>query len=76
MTVMTSIQTTLTVRPDGTAVCRLPASVPAGDHSAVVTLKDDAPAKDSMAPLPLIEMPDWPADLSLHREDMYGDDGR
>ena len=34
------------------------------------------PTKREPLDFPVISVGQWPQDLSLHREDMYGDDGR
>jgi len=82
---MRTIETDITVAPDGKAVVelQLPATVSAGKHRAVVMV-DEAAVDDRLTTAkarPPIEMPvhdfgPWPADLSLRREDLYGDHGR
>jgi len=82
---MKTIETDITVMPDGKAVVelRLPFAISPGKHRAVVMV-DEGGADDrreaTIAQLP-VEMPihdfgPWPADLSLRREDLYGDHGR
>jgi hypothetical protein len=82
---MRTIETDITVAPDGKAVVelQLPATVSAGKHRAVVVL-DEGEADDRRTAAearPSVEMPihdfgPWPANLSLRREDLYGDHGR
>jgi hypothetical protein len=79
---MRSIQTTMQVLPDGTVRLGDSASLPPGDHQVVLTVLDneeqarqDQALRDFLAQPPL-ELGPWPADLSLRREDMYGDWGR
>jgi hypothetical protein len=40
------------------------------------TFTKATPMNEETADFPVIDIGPWPADLSLHREDMYGDDGR
>lgn len=35
-----------------------------------------APPREQALDFPVIHIADWPADLNLSREEMYGDDGR
>lgn len=79
---MRTIETTITVAADGRASIELPLPVPAGTHRAVVVL-DEAKPEDTLrktqtgsTDLPLHDLGPWPANLSLHREDMYDDCGR
>lgn len=63
---------------DGRLEAALPASVPAGDHEAVIVIDASEPAsgpKFDMAKFPVDDRP-WDESISLRREDMYGDDGR
>lgn len=75
---MKAIETTITVNPDGSAVVRLPDNVPAGEHAAVVVIEDHASGTVPRQPLnlPSHDVGPWPGNLSLRREDLYGDDGR
>jgi hypothetical protein len=79
---MRTIETNITVASDGRASIELPLPVPAGTHRAVVVLDeaklDEALCKSRIgsADLPLHDLGPWPANLSLHREDLYDDCGR
>ncbi|MBW4499019.1 MAG: hypothetical protein KME57_05450 [Scytonema hyalinum WJT4-NPBG1] len=80
---MKTIETIATVTADGKITVQLPPDIPAGEHRVVVMI-DEQPlpkkteAKEKRLPLdfPVIHVGSWPENLSLRREDMYGDDGR
>jgi hypothetical protein len=76
---MKAIEADITVTSDGRAFVNLPLSttIPPGTHRAVVMVDEG----DALVARPPIEMPvhdfgPWPENLSLHRKDLYGDDGR
>ncbi len=75
---MKTIQARIQVDPDHRATIQLPEDVAAGPYDIVVIL--DAPSGTPLARrplnLPTLDVGPWPADLSLRREDMYGDWGR
>ena len=79
---MTTIETAISVNPDGSAVLELqvPGSVPAGVHRAVVIVEEQTAAVRQHADVPLDLLPlqfeGWPNDCTFRREDLYGDDGR
>jgi hypothetical protein len=80
---MKTIETIATVTADGKITVQLPPDIPAGEHRVVVMI-DEQPlpkkteTKEKPLPLdfPVIHVGSWPENLSLRREDMYGDDGR
>ncbi len=78
---MTVITTRIQVAPDRTMSGRLPADVPPGEHVVVIQIAD-RPARQlpalafDAADLPTLDLGPWPEELSLRREEMYGDDGR
>jgi hypothetical protein len=80
---MKTIETIATVTADGKITVQLPPDIPAGEHRVVVMI-DEQPlpkkteTKEKRLPLdfPVIHVGSWPENLSLRREDMYGDDGR
>jgi len=75
---MRTIETTATITAEGTLTVQVPSDIPPGPHRIVVVI-DDQPDMPDTRPLhdfPVIHVGAWPADLSLRREDMYGDDGR
>ncbi len=76
---MRTIETTATIAADGTLTAKLPPDVAPGDHSVIIVI-DNAEVRRTAVkakpPFPVIDIGPWPDDLSLRREDMYGDDGR
>ena len=75
---MRTIETTATITAEGTLTVQVPPNIPPGPHRVVVWI-DDQPGLSEAHPLhdfPVIHVGAWPADLSLRREDMYGDEGR
>ncbi len=79
---MTVITTRITVSPDGRVAVATP--LPAGEHEAQVTLDVAGQGKGSADPrgapsrvlaLPVHDGP-WDDQVSLRREDLYGDRGR
>ncbi|MFC7051971.1 hypothetical protein ACFQI3_04630 [Hansschlegelia quercus] len=61
---------------DGRLEAKLPASVPSGEHEAVIVIDTaETPKPFDMSRFPIDDGP-WDGSISLRREDMYGDDGR
>ena len=76
---MTVINTRIIVTPEGAISTVTP--LPAGEHTATVTIQDRPARQLPVLPfdidaLPTIDLGPWPEEVSLRREDMYGDDGR
>ena len=70
---MTVITTRLAVGPDGSiSVADL---LPQGEYAAVITVPEPPASRRSILDLPVQHGP-WNDNVSLRREDMYGDDGR
>lgn len=75
---MKAIETHGIVHPDGQLSVRVPPDIAPGEHKVVVVIDEeptDRPQR-SITAFPVIDPGPWPADLSLKREDIYGDDGR
>ena len=75
---MKTIETTVTIAEDGTVTLRLPPEIPPGKRRVVLVI-DDQPIREqsaSLADFPVDEYGPWPENLSLQREDMYGEWGR
>ena len=74
---MTVVITRIQVAEDGTISGRAPAGqVPPGEHTAAITVAAPRPGKPfTMEDFPIHDEP-WDDSISLHREDMYDDDGR
>jgi hypothetical protein len=74
---VTQIRARIRVDPDHRISGIAPAAVPPGEHDVTITVgQRRSPEKRSrIADLPLHDIP-WDGSISLHREDIYGDDGR
>jgi hypothetical protein len=76
---MSVINTTVEVGPDRRIQLQAPADLPPGTYRVVVQIiEPPAPPGrvDIAANMPKWDPGPWPENLSLRREDMYGDDGR
>ena len=75
---MITIEAIATVTPEGKVTIQLPATIPPGSHKLVLVIDEQPVTLEKRPPLdfPVIHVNSYPADLSLRREDMYGDDGR
>ena len=79
---MRTIETAISVNPDGSAVIelQLPGNVSAGVHRAVVIVEEQPTAAGQQVNSPPNLLPltfaGWPKDCAFRREDLYGDDGR
>jgi hypothetical protein len=80
---MKTIETIATVTKDGRITAQLPLDIPEGEHQVVIVIDEKPLAekeerKEKKAPLnfPVHNCGLWPENLSLRREDMYGDWGR
>ena len=75
---MRTIETRGTVSPDGQLSVRVPADIPPGEHQVVVVIEEQTVARGNrpLPAFPVLDLGPWPGDLSLRREDLYGDDGR
>ena len=77
---MTVITTRITVTPEGAISAATP--LPVGEHVATITVHDRPGVQLPSLPfdvdaLPTHDFGPWPeGGVSLHREDLYGDDGR
>lgn len=74
---MASIRTRVRVDPDHRISGVAPDAVPVGEHEATITIaRVRAPKRRlKVDDLPTHDLP-WDGSVSLHREDIYGDDGR
>jgi len=78
---MNQIRTRVLVSPDHQITGTAPDDVPPGEHEAVITLpplpiRRKASKLFDVNALPVVDLGPWPEGLILHREDLYGDDGR
>jgi hypothetical protein len=83
-TTMRAIETMGSVSESGTLTVQVPPDVAPGDHRVVVILEEAQQDADRRSlgnasrslDFPVRDYGAWPRDLSLRREDIYGDDGR
>jgi hypothetical protein len=75
---MKAIEATATVPRDGTLTVSIPVELQPGQHRVVVVVEEAPVHQKVPAPLdlPTLKVGQWPQDLSLRREDIYGDWGR
>ena len=75
---MRMIETTAMVTPDGMLTVQVPPDIQPGEHQVILQIDERPDAKEHRPPLdfPVISVGQWPANLSLRREDMYDDWGR
>ncbi|MDZ7959759.1 MAG: hypothetical protein RMY34_18065 [Aulosira sp. DedQUE10] len=80
---MRSIETITTVTKDGKMTVQLPPDIPEGEHKVVIVIDEkplaQKPKNNQKRPplnFPVHNCGLWPENLSLRREDMYGDWGR
>jgi hypothetical protein len=74
---MRTVETTATVTPDGSLTVQVPPDVTPGTHRIVLVIDEPPEARErQLGAFPVISVGAWPSDLSLRREEMYGDAGR
>jgi hypothetical protein len=75
---MATVLARLHVDDQGRVTGQVPPGVPPGDYTAPLELPAGQlpPAASKPLDWPVHDSGPWPADLSLRREDLYGDDGR
>lgn len=76
---MQVIEATVEVGPDRRIVLQAPVDLTPGIYRVVVqVIEPQAPpgTVDIAANMPQLDVGPWPENLSLRREDLYGDDGR
>ncbi len=74
---MKTIETEVTITAEGQLVAHIAtAEVPPGHYRAVVVLEAQSIAEDEIEDFPVIDVGPWPENLSLRREDLYGEDER
>ncbi len=74
---MQTLETIATVHPDGKLTLQVPVNMPAGDYQTVLVI-EDRPTPKKRAPLnfPVDDYGELLVDVSLRREDLYGEFGR
>lgn len=76
---MRTIQTTVTIGSDGKLILQLPQDIQPGQHRVVVVIDEfDSPATPGQTRLALeaVDWPNWPAEATFRREELYDDNGR
>ena len=75
---MRILDTTALITIDGLLTVQVPQDIQPGQHHIVVVIDEQLVSAGSrpVGDFPVIRVGVWPADLSLRREDMYGDEGR
>ena len=78
---MAEIRTRVLVGRDHRISGTAPAAVPPGEHEVTITLTPPPAGQRPDEPfnadtLPTHDVGPWPENLSLRREDIYGEDGR
>lgn len=77
---MHTIETIVTVTPEGEILIPVIAGLSPGEHKAVLVI-EELPTPADHAPKPPLTLhtfalPNWPPDATHRRQDLYGDDGR
>lgn len=76
---MRTIETMAMITAEGLLTVQVPPEIPPGAHQVVLVIDESPqlpPEPCTLEDFPTWDCGPWPADLSLRREDMYGDDGR
>lgn len=70
-----TIEAIATVSSDGKVTIQLPPTIPPGEYKLVLVIDEVSAVERKRPPLdfPVHDCGPWPEDLSLRREDMYGD---
>lgn len=74
---MKTLETMAVIGEDRILTVQLPQDITPGIHQVAVVIGEPlAPRSKTLDDFPTIDVGPWPLELSLRREDMYGDDGR
>lgn len=75
---MKIIDTTAIVTPEGAVTVQVPPGIPSGEYRVLLVIDEQPIVREKRPPLkfPVDRYGPWPEDLSLRREDMYGEWGR
>lgn len=77
---MKTFDTVVTVPEDRTVTLRLPSDIGTGRHRIMVVVEEETGPEAEQKPkefvFPVMPEAQWPEDMPLRREDLYGDDGR
>ncbi|KYC39827.1 hypothetical protein WA1_28050 [Scytonema hofmannii PCC 7110] len=75
---MKTLHTTAKVNDSGQLTVDIPVNMSQGEYQLVLVIEERPVEKQktTLQDFPVISIGSWPENLSLRREDMYGDDGR
>lgn len=73
---MRNLNLRLRVPPDRRVTIELPDDIEPGELDVLLIVRQSPNQQTSRDPFPLIPGVKWNDEVSLRREDMYGDDGR
>lgn len=75
---MKTIETDAIVTNEGQLNLNVSVDLAPGQYKVVLVVEEttDQTPKQTRLNLPVIDVGPWPENVSLRREDMYGDDGR
>lgn len=73
---MKTFETMVNVTIDGVLTAHVPPVVQAGTHRAVLVFDQPAPQHCRHTNLKVFHLGIWPAELTMRREDLYGEWGR
>ncbi|MBI4580738.1 MAG: hypothetical protein HY718_13610 [Planctomycetes bacterium] len=73
---MRAIETTLTVRADGSGTIQVPPEIQPGEHRAVVVVETETrpAAGPRRVRLPTYDLGPWPEGFTVSREQIYDDE--
>lgn len=74
---MKTLQTIVKINTDGKLTLNIPVDMPAGEYQVVLVIEESQTPllKNSLGDFPVHNLGSWNPNLSLRREDMYGDNG-
>lgn len=74
---MRTFQTVVKINNDGKLRLDIPVNIPAGEYEVVLLIEESQfpLVKNSLRDFPVHNLGSWNPNLSLRREDMYGDNG-
>jgi hypothetical protein len=75
---MKTLQTKAKIDTNGQLIVNVPVDMPAGEYQIVLVIEENPLKKEksSLIDFPTHDIGSWNSNLSLRREDMYGNDER
>lgn len=74
-----TIETIVEIGEDRRLIVQLPHEIPVGQHRVIATLDPSEPGSTEASrpwTFPVLNTAQWPADMPMNREELYGDSGR